>query len=237
MSLSPEHSPTMSSAPEKMPPADGELSCDALPLPDLSAAEPGEYERTTTVATELHLRGNAYPCTLTFERFEESQSTRHQKMQLHLTVFDPTTHEQIATFKGALNDEKDPSSHRKNHCVYWRIFTRRVDKSTRGSGLGSACLRAYEHQCRRIAAEYPSLKAEWISVNTMLTSLTRLLISQEWLKTHRLSEFSRSSGEDFGYIPRPEDEEYVPIVLRAGTEELNDAVERRAPQIELRKIL
>ncbi len=183
------------------------------------------------------MQGVSYPCTLTFERFEERTATHYQKMQLHLKAFDATTGTRVAAFEGALISEKDSSSPTNPRHVYWRIYNRKVDPLLRGSGVGSACLQAYEELCQRMGQEYPLLKAEWISVSTMLTSLTRLLISQDWLKSHELSEYLRSSGSDFGYIPRPEDEQNTRAVLEAGTTELNDLDRTYAPQIELRKAL
>lgn len=236
MRTSPFEHPSATNSRETAPPSEERDDSIALKLPDLSEPEPEIYTRTSKIETEIHLKENTYPCILTFERLKESTSANHQKMQLHLELFNSTKDERIAVFKGALICEKPTSSDKKEH-VYWRIYTRRVDESLRGSGIGSTCLEAYEQICRGIGDVYPSLKAEWITISTRLTSLTRLLIDQDWLKTHGLSEYARGGKTDFGYIPQPKDEKNVSLVLSAGTEELQDVTDKNTPEIELRKML
>lgn len=209
-----------------------------IDLPDLSEIEPDTYERKSEVKTEITIKGVTYPCTLTFERLEEAlYQQEYQKMQLHLELFDPINHTRIAVFKGALNCAATDASHKKQNATYWRIYTRKVDESARGKGIGSACLEVYEHLCRQIGKEYPALNADHIRICTMLASLTCLLISKTWLDANNLSDYARSAGVDFGYLPRPGDERNVRTVLEAGTEQLDDLTGRNIPQIELIKKL
>lgn len=217
---------------------------DAFTLPDLSPPDPNTNEWSETkIETQIVVRGITYPCIVTFVRISNQQPHEPyaQRMQLHLELLDPKSHERVSIFKGALVDELDqptPLNRRPtDRHVYWRIFTRLIENTYRKTGIASANLRAFEQLCHRIAEQNPLLKGEWITISTYLTSLTRLIISQKWLSEHDLDTYKRSSNEDLGYIPQLENIEALLTVLDAHTEELDDVPQNGIQEIELRKTL
>lgn len=217
----------------------------AIELPDLSPLDPEGFIRTEVIETELEIGGVTFPCQITFERYKEPDVKQiltgpFQKAQVHLEVLDPDIKKRVAVFKGALQFGHEGSNpvvqDGKDH-AFWRIFTRRVEKTSRHRGMGSTILQAFEQLTKRIGEAYPDLQAEWITISTYLSSLTRLIISQEWLAEHHLRSFQKSSGSDFGYIPHANDIGNIPRVLEAESEELQDVSDSHLPEVRLFKKL
>lgn len=217
----------------------------AFKIPDLSAIKPEEqiYRRYAEVKTVLMARGVAYPCTLEFERFKEDESSESmksnvQKAKLGIRVLNPDTGERVAMcngiFQHAKKLDKKIIDDGKAH-DYWHIYTRFVEKELRHKGLGSAMINAFEEVTRRIESEHSEMKAEWIEFNTYLASLTKMLISQEWLKEQGMEVFAKHSDRDFGYLPYKEDRDQVVSILKSKTEELSD-VQKSAPEVCLYKL-
>lgn len=211
-----------------------------LQIPDLSEADSDPRERNFIIETEIVIDDTAIPCCITIQRFKEDRAgygNDFQRAQLHIELFRPGSDLRIGVYKGALCVERpsqqSPVRDGNVHQV-WRIYTRKIDERLRGAGLGTASLRAFEEIAQRMAEAYPLLKAEWIELLTSLTSLTKMAISQDWLEDHGLDRYKKSSGPDFGYIPRSEDEYNVKTVLSAGSTSL-DTIPSYVPQICLYK--
>ncbi len=211
-------------------------------IPEMEKNRSDEFERTSVLESEIRVGETLFPCLISFIRYQDrpiGHSFGCQRAQLHIEIFHPETSDRIGMYKGALTLERSqrdsPIQDGKVH-QYWRIYTRRIDEQMRGAGLGTAGLRAFEEMSARFAETNPSLKAEWIEILTSLTSLTKMAISQKWLEDHHLDQYKKSSGPDFGYVPREGDEYNTRTVLRAGTAELNDIrLDSGIPQICLYK--
>lgn len=221
------------------------LPLSEVAIPDLSdiKAEEEIYWRKSQVESELTVGGVTYPCRLLFERLKEDELTEGVKSTTHLAklgieILDMHARNRIAFCNGVLlygkKREKPIIDDGRSH-AFWHIYTRFVEKEYRHKGLGSATLQAFEQTIDRIETVYSQLGGEWIEFNTYLSSLTKILISQDWLKRHHLERFAKRFGEDFGYIPQQDDEKIIEQILEAGSEGLEDVKNKNNPEVCLYK--
>ena len=192
------------------PPNQKEIPKQMLPedftLPDLSpvSAETdpeSPYFRKTEKIFELQHAGQVLECKCMFER-DAPRNKNHTEYPVMLTVqagekgkYDPTF-----KFKGPLIFGK-LDKHSEKDDKFWYILYRRVEEKSQGKGFGKIALQLYEEIVEKIQKEYPELRADSIRIDTGLSSMAGLAVSQ-------------------GYEPINATEEDIQRLLDEGTTDL-----------------
>jgi len=208
----------------------------ALPefeLPDMSIVPMGQIFETM-VRVPMNFKGKDMRFNFKFIRERAvPESDFHGGIELKITDSTVRTFLELASFHCDLKEEKitpreysggDKTKHR-----YWNFFNRLVYKTQRQQGLAEYSILAVEDLIRKLAEKYPTMQYEWIQMDTKLTSVSRLIVDQEWLKEHGLGHLAKKHGTDFHYLPHPRDTERAIALLQASLVERKDSSEAVPP--------
>ena len=158
-------------------------------------------------------------------------------VDLKIEAFDrelPPGKQYAANFHSALQYGKQAAAG-KDPQKFWLVFNRHVEKDYRHQGIAELFLRLTEEVALKLGHKYPNLKADWLEINTGLSSTTKLIIDQNWLKANDMWEFLHKDGRNLGYVPDA-DPWQVRRILEAGTEEFAEISDpQRYFQIKLVK--
>lgn len=205
----------------------------ALPdfnLPDLTPPSGKERKRVETVKFPISYRGEDFIGSLECTRYADpKEGSEGDIATIYLQVFDKADPKSsIARFASHLSQGLNPAPRylKTDENPFlpkcWNISTREVAPGYRGQGLGELGIRVSEELIARIAKAYPELDAKWIVMATGLSSLSRLIVDQSWLKEHGLERFAHKGGQNLGYRPHPADEQQAKELLQQNFEEAED---------------
>lgn len=186
-------------------------------IPDLTLQE-GEYWHTEVIEFPLDVEDRKLAGRLEFTKEGDPDTPYKAKINLQADE----GQDLVLNFKANVNDfSKTPTAtFPREKIKHLQIYYRRIEPQLRRKGLGDWAIRLLEDAAVKFGQKYPELKPEEVHLNSTLTSTTRMIIDQSWLKQNGLERFARESGRNLGYTPIPEQAHLVGQTLIAGTEEL-----------------
>ena len=209
---------------------------DGFVIPDLSPLKEGEgWDRTGTVKFPVVFGDETFEGRLMFARNKE-EDCDSQRGRVELEVYRPNGTdypERVMSFKAVLNKGQTHGDRYRGWSSdkerrQWHIHTRRVDdKGIRKKGMGTYGMQALEEAIRRVGEEYPGMRAGWIQLDTMLSSLSHMIIDPNWLKGKSgLGKKGMARAEkterNLGYVPHPKDDRKALQLLEMDSVEADD---------------
>jgi hypothetical protein len=210
---------------------------DDFQLPDLSKLKPEEYSRTSDIIFPIEYREEKLFCKVQITRRgdldnQQSSPPREYTCPLEIRVEghdeDPTDANPFKSkfaFSTYLMVGEYP--HKKeyenlnNGEPFWNTTYRMVEKEERGKGYGELALRLIKETVEKFNRE-TQLRGEYINIDSALSSLSRLIIDQQWLQDHGLGNLSKKSTQDLHFKPHPADEERAIELLQGSKVDLTD---------------
>jgi len=208
-------------------------------FPDLPPLEKGKYYHEEVVEYPVQVGDLKFNGKFTFERAEDVPEGKHGHVaRADFEAYDPDTKERVLSFKATLTQGVYDAEYREGISGtprHWHIWNRRVEPGYREKDVGTFSMCALEEAIQRFGQEQPDLVGEWIQLDTLLGSLTNLVVDPNWLKEwlaenpdlpwvnyELLNKRANKTDRNLGYQPHPVDQERGIRVLQSGTAELKD---------------
>jgi len=120
---------------------------------------------------------------------------------------------------------------------YWSSGHREVERAFIGKGVAEFFLGFREKLAKKLSEKDSALQADWMEVTTDIAAVGNLVIDQNWLEAHGLSQYSKKHGVNLGYVPDPKDESRVENLLNSKTTRLGEIDRKGEEAIKFIKLL
>ncbi len=203
-------------------------------IPDFFDAS-GDNTRTQEKDLYIKVENSAVPDLGVFISIASSYEPILASLEVNGVCGEAGKRTRVFSFKDSLFRDVPPSATDGIVHTYWHSRHRKVEPEYRTKGLAEFGLKLREAVIKKIADKYPELKAEYMEVVTDIPAVGKLLIDQNWLKSHGLAAFLNETGLDMGYVPNPESEHLVGRLLETDSTPMDEIRVAEDPPVRLIK--